>query len=159
MVRTVLLIDSNPGSLQELANRLLQEICETLKLQGALWCRRERDGVYMPRAFWGLDQEAVDTVQLQLGQTAIANCIETNKGMYRAVYQAGPLRQVAPETADMVYCMPLAYIPLHGEEEISRGVAFFYRQADHPDENLLKDRLHPYIPAMQALVATLLVRW
>ncbi|HHL35508.1 MAG TPA: S1 RNA-binding domain-containing protein [Desulfobulbaceae bacterium] len=140
---------------QNLADRLLKDICQNLDLQGALWCRMERKGVYVPRSFHGLKEETVKRVQIQLGQSVIASSIETKTVIFREVHRAGPLRQVAPDNSDMLCCLPLAYIPLNGDQEDTRAVAFFYRREDYPDTDKIQDRLQAYVPAMQALVATL----
>lgn len=147
---------------QRLSNRLLEKICTDLTLQGALWCRWERQGVYVPRAFWGLRKEAVEVVQPQLGQTFIASAIElASEGrdrlppLIRAVSSSGPLRAVAPEDSDMICFLPLPYVSLDRPVEISRVVAFFYRQGDHPKVDDLMSRLQPYIPAMQTMVDAL----
>lgn len=140
---------------QILADRLLDEICaENAGVLAALWVARERPGVYSVRAQSGLDDEALQDVRANLGQTLLASSIEQGENASRAVLNSGPLRLIAPRAADRVWCMPIPYCPPGAEEAtVERSVAFFYRHGDTtqtPEETIPR-----YLPRMQLLVEML----
>ncbi|WP_089726993.1 ATP-binding protein [Candidatus Thiosymbion oneisti] len=147
--------DFQRNRVQELADRLLDEICtENDGTLAALWVARERPGVYSIRAQSGLDDQALEHVKVSLGQTLLASAVEQNRFASQAVINSGPLRPLAPAAADRVWCMPVPYTP-PGEEQavVERAVAFFYRHRDTkqpPEETLPR-----YLPRMQLLVEML----
>lgn len=153
--------DFQRSRVQSLADRLLDEICgkdaDVPGIPGvlaALWVAREQRGVYSVRAQSGLDDKALEGVKTRLGQTLLANTIEQKRPASQAVISSGPLRPLAPEAANRIWCMPVPYIPPGEEQEIvERAVAFFYRHSD--TQRPLEKILFRYLPRMQLLVEML----
>ena len=148
---------------QRLANDLLERLCARFGFQAALWVVQERSGVFTPRAWRGLAEDRLQALSPRLAQTLISVCIERQESILWPVSKTGPLRQLAPERSEWVFCTPIRSQPLQeGEPMVDRAVAFFYRNNDlsasisEPrNEAALDSALAPYQEAMEMVVHTL----
>lgn len=133
-----------------LANCLLEKICTEHSFQAALWVKRDREGVYLPHAWYNLDENIISSIKSQLAQTLFSNSIKQNTFITRGVSQLGALERLTPSDSDHAICMPIE----HNGAITNRAVVFFYNQKNHNQASLEKV-LRQFLPTMQALIDTL----
>jgi signal transduction histidine kinase len=146
--------DYQSSSVQVLVDRLLADLCDEFKLDGALWVVQEQPGRYHIRGTHGLDAVQVAEVDPHLGHSVLADSIEKNEVIEWEFGQLGPLKPLVPAHSDRILCLPIPFTPLAGGPEVvTRVVAFFYRASDH--DRALRHRLRPSLAAMQIHAHTL----
>ncbi|TIH11630.1 S1 RNA-binding domain-containing protein [Marinifilum sp. JC120] len=102
------------------ANRFLFELCNEVNCQAALWVKREREGVYSVRAFYGLKKNELKRLEPRYNQCLFTGVISSEQETSQNKSKSDPLWEIAPPQVGQIWG-----IPLKAHNKTERALVFF----------------------------------